>query len=162
MKKFLHYIDAASDWIGMFFLCVMCVVILLQIIARYALNNAMAWPEEIARFSFVWATYFAISICMKDESHLRITLIQSLISKKAAEYIDLFCMILNILFFAICTWLSLDMTLKVQEMGQVAVSIPVPVYLVWIGIPLGCAVTLIQSVRDFVRIRARKAEQGGE
>ena len=159
MKKLLHFIDTTSAYIGMFFLCVMCVVIFMQIISRYALNSAMAWPEEIARFSFVWVTYFAISICMRNEDHLRITLIQNMISKKAANYIDILCMLMNIIFFAVCIWLSFDMTIKVYEMDQIAVSLPIPIYLVWIGIPLGCLATLLQAIRDLVKLWKKLNQQ---
>jgi len=35
---------------------VMVVVILLQVFFRYVLNNALAWPDEAARFLMLWMT----------------------------------------------------------------------------------------------------------
>ncbi|WP_346664957.1 TRAP transporter small permease [uncultured Mailhella sp.] len=147
-KSLLNLVDDVTDYVGMFFLCVMCVVILVQIVFRYAFHNALAWPEEVARFSFIWATYFAISMCMKGDQHLRITLLQTFISKSAGRYVDVMCMLLNIVFFAVCIFLSCDLAVKVRDMEQMAVSIPLPVWIVWTGIPLGCALTLIQAVRN--------------
>ncbi|MDP6969564.1 MAG: TRAP transporter small permease subunit [Gammaproteobacteria bacterium] len=37
-------------------LAVMVVVILLQVFFRYVLNDAMAWPDEFARFLMLWMT----------------------------------------------------------------------------------------------------------
>lgn len=149
MKKFfLFLVDDIADYIGIFFLCTMCVVILLQVICRYAFNSALPWPEEVARYCFLWATYFAISLCMKGDQHLRITLLQSFLNKSAGRYVEILCMILNIAFFIVCIWLSCDLAGKVRDMEQMAVSIPMPVWIVWIGIPLGCTFTLIQAVRN--------------
>jgi len=35
-------------------LAIMVVVILLQVVFRYLLNNALAWPDEAARFLMLW------------------------------------------------------------------------------------------------------------
>ena len=40
-------------WIALF---LMVVVILLQVVFRYALDNALAWPDEAARFLMLWMT----------------------------------------------------------------------------------------------------------
>jgi len=40
-------------WIS---LALMVVVILLQVFFRYVLNNALAWPDEAARFLMLWMT----------------------------------------------------------------------------------------------------------
>lgn len=37
-------------------LAVMVAVILAQVVFRYALNNALAWPDEAARFLMLWMT----------------------------------------------------------------------------------------------------------
>ena len=37
-------------------LAVMVVVILAQVVFRYAFNNALAWPDEAARFLMLWMT----------------------------------------------------------------------------------------------------------
>ena len=42
--------------IGWIALAIMVVVILLQVFFRYVLNNALAWPDEAARFMMLWMT----------------------------------------------------------------------------------------------------------
>jgi len=37
-------------------LALMVVLILLQVVFRYAFNNALAWPDEGARFLMLWMT----------------------------------------------------------------------------------------------------------
>ena len=42
--------------IGWIALALMVIVILLQVFFRYALNNALNWPDEAARFLMLWMT----------------------------------------------------------------------------------------------------------
>ena len=37
-------------WISVIALALMVLIILLQVFCRYALNNALPWPDEAARF----------------------------------------------------------------------------------------------------------------
>ena len=39
----------------------MVVVILLQVVFRYIFNNALAWPDEAARFLMLWMTGLRLS-----------------------------------------------------------------------------------------------------
>ncbi|MDP6189597.1 MAG: TRAP transporter small permease subunit [Gammaproteobacteria bacterium] len=41
-------------WVASMALATMVVVILLQVFFRYVLNDAMAWPDEFARFLMLW------------------------------------------------------------------------------------------------------------
>ncbi len=49
-------------WIA---LAVMVVVILTQVFFRYVLNNALAWPDEAARFLMLWMTAFIAPSAMR-------------------------------------------------------------------------------------------------
>jgi TRAP-type C4-dicarboxylate transport system permease small subunit len=42
--------------IGVLAVAFMVVAILIQVVARYGLNNALPWPDEAARFCMLWMT----------------------------------------------------------------------------------------------------------
>jgi TRAP-type C4-dicarboxylate transport system permease small subunit len=46
-------VGRAIGWVA---LAIMVVVILLQVFFRYVMNNALAWPDEAARFLMLWMT----------------------------------------------------------------------------------------------------------
>lgn len=48
------YILRIGRQLGMMALAVMVIVILTQVFCRYVLNNALAWPDEAARFLMLW------------------------------------------------------------------------------------------------------------
>ena len=43
-------------WIAIVAIALMVVAILIQVFFRYALNNALPWPDEAARFMMLWMT----------------------------------------------------------------------------------------------------------
>jgi len=47
---------ALGRWLGAGCVALMVVIILLQVFFRYVLNDALAWPEEAARFLMLWMT----------------------------------------------------------------------------------------------------------
>ena len=53
LNSFMLKIGRDLAWIAIF---LMVIVILLQVFFRYVLNNALPWPDELARFLMLWMT----------------------------------------------------------------------------------------------------------
>ncbi len=47
---------AIGRWVGIIAIAFMVAVTLVQVFARYVLNDALAWPDEAARFAMLWLT----------------------------------------------------------------------------------------------------------
>ncbi|MGN1038428.1 MAG: TRAP transporter small permease [Mailhella sp.] len=152
MNRFFKIIDVLTEWLGMLFLVGMVAGIAIQVIWRYILNNPLPWPEEASRYMFLWSTYLAISICMKGDGHLRITILPDMCSDKGRKLLDLFAQLINLVFFLLIVKLSIDMTIDVHEMEQMAIALPIPIWIVWLGIPVFCFLVLLQSIKNFYLI----------
>ena len=53
-------------WISVIALALMVLIILLQVFCRYALNNALPWPDEAARFLMLWLTGLMAPIALRQ------------------------------------------------------------------------------------------------
>ena len=53
INTFFLRIGRQFAWIAIF---LMVVVIIIQVFFRYVLNNALPWPDELARFLMLWMT----------------------------------------------------------------------------------------------------------
>ena len=53
INTFFLRIGRQFAWIAIF---LMVVVIMIQVFFRYVLNNALPWPDEVARFLMLWMT----------------------------------------------------------------------------------------------------------
>lgn len=56
-------------------ICFICMVILifLQVICRYALDDALSWSEELASYFFHWATFLGASVAFYENTHISVT-----------------------------------------------------------------------------------------
>jgi C4-dicarboxylate transporter DctM subunit len=50
-------------------------VALIQVFFRYALNSALSWPEEMARFAFVWFVFLSAAMVTRRARHIVIELL---------------------------------------------------------------------------------------
>ncbi len=56
LETVITYLLRVGRWIGTVAIGLMVLIILLQVFMRYVLNNALAWPDEAARFLMLWMT----------------------------------------------------------------------------------------------------------
>jgi TRAP-type C4-dicarboxylate transport system permease small subunit len=62
IRKGLLYVEWTLA--GMF-LSIMTFSVFLEVLARYVLHWSLSWPEEVARFSFIWASLLGASIALE-------------------------------------------------------------------------------------------------
>ncbi|SPF81522.1 TRAP transporter small permease [Pseudoprimorskyibacter insulae] len=74
--------DKISRWIGALLnvligsmLFVMCAVIAWQVFARYVLNNASSWSEEVARIMMTWIVMMGSAVVIRSGGHITVTVV---------------------------------------------------------------------------------------
>lgn len=72
----------------------MVAAILLQVFFRYILNNALPWPEEVARALMIWMMALVAGSGYRWGSFVAIDLISGFLSKRAAKILKLVLLII--------------------------------------------------------------------
>lgn len=122
--------------IGVLAMILLVLVAFLQVIFRYVFNNALPWPEEVCRFTFIALAYTGMVMTMYKNGHLRVDIALTFASdpvKKALNILTWLCTIAYCFLTAYLTW---QMMLAIKDMEQMAASIDVPVYVTWLPIPV--------------------------
>ena len=94
---------ALGRWIGAVCLGLMVVVILAQVFFRYALNNALPWPEEASRFLMMWSTGLMAPTAFRRGGFVAIDMIIRLLPRMVATGLSVFLMAVTILVL----WIAL-------------------------------------------------------
>ena len=68
---------------------VMVIAILVQVFFRYVLNNALPWPEELARFLMLWATGLMIPTAYRRGGFVAIEVLARLLPRMAGAILGL-------------------------------------------------------------------------
>ncbi|WP_374433681.1 TRAP transporter small permease [Tabrizicola sp.] len=88
---------ALGRWIGAVCLGLMVVVILLQVFFRYALNNALPWPEEASRFLMLWSTGLMAPTAFRRGGFVAIDMVIRLLPRAVATALSVVLMGVTIL-----------------------------------------------------------------
>jgi TRAP-type transport system small permease protein len=133
--------------VNAFFLLVMVLVILLQVIARYAFNHALPWPEELGRFLFAWIVFLGtVSVIQADEM-LNLDLVYRYIPKGAVAVLK--GVVSVIVFVFLLVMMKGGYELMIRQASQRSVGLEVPMGIVYFVIPFA---TLLMALIMFFRI----------
>lgn len=70
LKKFCENFE---EWTSAFLVGLMIICLIIQVFIRFIFGSALAWTEELSRYSFIWAVYIGAALCVKRRIHVRIT-----------------------------------------------------------------------------------------
>ncbi|WP_371170734.1 TRAP transporter small permease [Aliiroseovarius sp. 2305UL8-7] len=82
-------------------LALMVVVILTQVVFRYVLNNALAWPDEAARFLMLWMAGLMAPSAMRWNGFVAIDMLPSALPRKSGLLLTLFLLILSLIVLVV-------------------------------------------------------------
>ena len=111
-------------------------VLFANVVLRYLFNSSIEWAEEFTRYGIVWITFIGASVCVYKGAHLGIDSALAFFSQKGVKVIlravNLICLTFTLIF----TILSLKITLKVWETGQLSSTLGIPMYIIYGVMPL--------------------------
>lgn len=64
--------NTGIKWFLAILMMVIAALTFYQVVMRYVFNNAPSWSEELVRFLFVWCTFIAAAIGIKEGIHIGI------------------------------------------------------------------------------------------
>lgn len=73
--KGLGWLDGALESVCIFLLLTTIAVTLTQVFFRYALNASLSWPEEMARWAFVWLVFIGMALGVQRDSHISLDML---------------------------------------------------------------------------------------
>ena len=89
--------------------CILClagqvVIIAYAVIARYIFSNSPSWAEEISRILMIWMSMLAVSLAVKDGSHVKISFLDKLFVGTGLFVRNLLYSLMNTAFSGILFW----------------------------------------------------------
>lgn len=75
LTTILTRVDSGARLIVIFGAATMVAVVSAQVVMRYVFNGSFDWADEVSRIAFVWTTFLAIPLGIREGSHVGITLL---------------------------------------------------------------------------------------
>lgn len=131
----------------------MTTLVFLQVLSRFILHIPMPWVEEMLRVSFIWTIMLSAAIGIKYKAHLGVTMIMKPLPRSVQAvcyYLGLLVIIATCVIFIYATW---DIIMMQKGSNQRLISVPVPIYLSTLALPVGFALVIVRTIQAAIKIK---------
>lgn len=128
-----------------------CTIILIEVMLRYALGSSLVWGEMTARYAFVYLVMVAAAEASRNNLHVRIDLIPSLVSDRARLWLYLYFDCLQLVLAGLVAYFGLQQMGVQIRSGQVMPAADVNIAFAYFALPLGWTLLAWRTVQGMRR-----------
>jgi C4-dicarboxylate transporter DctM subunit len=145
--------DRIQDAVAGILLVGMVLVASLQVVSRYVFDAPLPWPEELARWLFLWLVMIGAATATRLGAHIRMGLLPDALSGRARSWVDLVGVALSAAALALVGYLGV---LLMLETTLSSVNLGVSYRWLYLALPVGAALSLVALARVAVPGRTRR------
>ena len=120
-----HLFARLTQGLAMVMATVMVVCLLLQIFFRYVLASPLTWTEELAILMFAWIVMLMGSLGVREDFHVRLTLMLDRVSDAARRWIEQATLVAILGFGVLLTIAGYDYVEGTRGMISAAIGFPI-------------------------------------
>jgi TRAP-type C4-dicarboxylate transport system permease small subunit len=155
LPGFLGTIDSAISWIESVMLAAGVLLMALNtsanVVGRFVFQESIFFSEELNRILIVLITFAGISYAARQGRHIRMSAIYDAMPpgmRKALMVV--IAIVTSVFMFGLC-WYSIDYVVTLYERGRVLPSLQIPVYVIYLWVPVGFFMTGMQYALTAVK-----------
>lgn len=152
MSGIRKYLDRIEEMLAVGILAYMLVILSYQIIMRFVFNSSNNWSEESARYLFVWFVYLTASLAIIKNAHIRIDAVLRLYPTKLTRTLIVIGYLLFIAYCAAIVYYSTLFCGNIYRAEQVSLGIGVPMYIVYMSLPVCHALMVVRILQRLYHI----------
>ncbi|MCJ7772131.1 MAG: TRAP transporter small permease [Desulfobacterales bacterium] len=150
--KFRQLLLYIAWFIAGTFLIVMTSCVFLQVFTRYIFKFSFSWPEELARFSFIWTSLCGAFIALEQKKLHDIDFLFNRIPDSFKPVVSIFTHLLVCTILIVFVVYGVQLTTIVHS--QTSPAMEIRMSYVYFAVPFATALMLISYVREtFLRIK---------
>lgn len=126
------------------------IVLSMEVVARYIFSNSFRWSEELARYLFIWLIFISASYAVVKKAHIHIESLLVLLPKKVKPYAMLLGKFVWLAFTVFVVYIGTQQTLTVLNSSQISPGLQIPLYIVYLAIPVGYLLMSIRIIQQLI------------
>ena len=161
LDKLFSIIDTLFMYASFIILGGMTILISLQVFFRYVMNAPLAWTEELARFGFIWMTFFAGYLGARKAQHISVELIQDMFPSSVKKGMQFISYIIAAVFFFVVSWYLMSLWGRLAR--QVSPALKIHMNHVYLGILIGSIFMGVSYIYEAIKaITGHKENKGSK
>jgi len=135
LRRFSDRLRAVLTALSVVLLASYFVLVLLQVLYRYVLNDSLYWAEELVRGLMVWGVMIGSALVAASRNHIRIEVLELMLPPAGRRIVMWVANSLTVAFSLILLWASIE--LMDRSWFQQAPMLEVPKWTVYMAIAVG-------------------------
>lgn len=115
-----------------------------NIVGRFVFGESLFFSEEINRILIVMITFAGIGYAARHGRHIRMSALYDALPVEARRYLMITIAFITSALMLFLTWFSISYIQSVYATGRLLPALSIPVYLMYLWVPIGLLVTAIQ------------------
>lgn len=154
-KRVLTWIDAVIGTVEMQVLAwgiiLMAVNTIANVFGRYFFNQSIYFTEELNQFLIVIVTFMGLGYVTRKGRHIRMSAFYDLLGDRPKKLLMILIAALTAAVMFILAWYAFEYVAKIARRGRVTPALQLPLYLTYVWVVIGFAVTGIQYLLCMVK-----------
>lgn len=127
-------------------------VIFLDVALRTPFKVAFSWSNEFTRYAIVWMVFIGGSIAARKGFHINIDILQETLPRPFARVLNVVCHIASLIFCSLLVIYGVALVIQMKGFDQRSPAMEIPMYWVYIAIPLGGLLMVVRFAERTVRL----------
>ncbi len=120
-----------------------------QIVAR-SVFSSMAWPEEFARYCYIWTVFLSLGYTIRKGNMLRVGIVMDLLPHKLRKSIEIITNIIMLVLFVILSYYSIIYTNKIKSTGQLSPAMRIPMWIMYLSTIIGFGLASLRMIQEII------------
>lgn len=151
-NRYFPYLDKVLSFLVTTSFALMIVVVVLQVVARYALPWSPNWTEELARFCFIYMVSLGAGLAIKEREYVSVDTLFEYLSPMAKKGLELLILALIVLLMMVMFFYSIPLVKIVQIRQSPAMGLTMS-YMYFAMSAMGLFVSLYAGRQFFLRLK---------
>ncbi len=132
-----------------------------EVVMRYLFRSPTLWTVEVSGYSLLYITFLGSGWVLMHEGHVKIDLLTNRLKPNTQVILNIITSIFGFIVMSVIAWYSARVTWDSYQTNYLAATeLQTPLFIVFLIIPIGSLLLVIQFLRNLSRLfRELKASQ---
>lgn len=144
-------IGRVEVWILGWGIILMAANTIANVFGRYVFNQSIYFSEELNEFLIVIVTFMGLGYATRKGIHIRMSAIYDALPTKLRKGLMVVIAATTAVMMALLTWYAFEYVQKVASRGRITPALQLPLYLTYIWVVIGLALTSFQYLLTALR-----------
>ena len=146
-RSVLRWVITNLGRLGCIMFLSVAVIITYEVIMRFIFRSPTMWVTEISSLLCIVASFLLFAYTLQEKGHTRVDFITAMLPKKSVFFLELFTVVLGIIYCGILAWYGVKMIQSSLLMGEVTQTLQIPLWIPQVSVPIGSGVMFIQLLK---------------